>query len=42
MAALAEAERELEALGRKVMQETYFAVPNEQLPLQPGEALTLT
>jgi hypothetical protein len=42
VAALVDAERELEALGRKLMQETYFAVPNEQLPLEPDEALTIT
>ena len=31
--ALREAERELEALGRTLMQQTYFAVPKEQLSL---------
>jgi hypothetical protein len=31
--ALEEAERELEALGRTLMQRTYFAVPKEQLTL---------
>ena len=31
--ALEQAERELEALGRKLMQRTYFAVPDGQLPL---------
>lgn len=41
IAALEEAERELEALGRKLMQQTYFAVPKEQLSLEP-EALTLS
>jgi len=32
--ALEEAERELEALGRKLMQRTYFAVPDNQLTLK--------
>ncbi len=41
IAALEEAERELEALGRKLMQQTYFAVPKEQLSLEP-DALTLS
>jgi hypothetical protein len=31
--ALEEAERELEAIGRTLMQRTYFAVPKEQLTL---------
>ena len=31
--ALEEAERELEAVGRTLMQRTYFAVPAEQLSL---------
>jgi len=31
--ALEEVERELEALGRTLMQRTYFAVPKEQLTL---------
>jgi ACT domain-containing protein len=31
--ALEEAERELEVLGRTLMQRTYFAVPKEQLTL---------
>ncbi|MGH2996348.1 MAG: hypothetical protein ACRDON_00320 [Gaiellaceae bacterium] len=31
--ALEEAERELERLGRTLMQRTYFAVPKEQLTL---------
>jgi hypothetical protein len=31
--ALEEAERELEALGRTLMQRTYFAIPKEQLTL---------
>lgn len=31
--ALEDAERELEALGRLLMQKTYFAVPDAQLPL---------
>ena len=42
VAALEEAERELEALGRKLMQQTYFAVPKEQLSLEPQEELTLS
>ena len=33
--ALEETERELEALGRKLMQRTYFAVPDDQLTLKP-------
>ena len=32
--ALEQAERELEALGRKLMQRTYFAVPDGQLTLK--------
>jgi hypothetical protein len=32
--ALREAERELEALGRRLMQRTYFAVPDSQLTLK--------
>jgi hypothetical protein len=31
--ALEEAERELESLGRTLMQRTYFAVPKQQLTL---------
>ena len=42
IAALEEAERELEALGDKLMQQTYFAVPKEQLSLEPQEELTLS
>jgi hypothetical protein len=42
LAALEEAERELEALGRRLMQQTYFAVPREQLTLDPAEELTLS
>ena len=42
VAALADAERELEALGRHLMQKTYFAVPKEQLSLEPTEELTLS
>jgi hypothetical protein len=42
VAALEQAERELEALGRKLMQETYFAVPNDQLSFEPDDALTLS
>jgi hypothetical protein len=40
--ALEKAERELEAVGRHLMQETYFAVPKEQLSLEPVEELTLS
>lgn len=40
--ALEDAERELEALGRHLMQKTYFAVPKEQLSLEPTEELTLS
>ena len=32
--ALQQAERELEAVGRKLMQRTYFAVPDSQLTLK--------
>lgn len=32
------AERELEAIGRKLMQQTYFAVPKDQLELAPDDA----
>ena len=41
--ALEKAERELEVLGRHLMQETYFAVPKEQLSLEePVEELALS
>lgn len=40
--ALQEAERALEALGRRLMQQTYFAVQDGQLPLEPKEELTLS
>jgi len=40
--ALGEAERELEVLGRILMQKTYFAVPKQQLTLEPVEELTLS
>jgi hypothetical protein len=40
--ALQEAERELERLGRRLMQETYFAVPDDQLSLEPVQELTLS
>lgn len=33
--ALRQAERELEELGRTLMQRTYFAVPDSQLTLKP-------
>ena len=45
VAALESAERELEALGRRLMQQTYFAVPKDQLelePTEPVEELTLS
>jgi hypothetical protein len=42
VAALEAAERELEALGRRLMQQTYFAVPKDQLELEPVEELTLS
>jgi hypothetical protein len=34
--ALRQAERDLEELGRVLMQQTYFAVPDDQLLLVPG------
>jgi hypothetical protein len=40
--ALEEAERKLEAVGRHLMQQTYFAVSKEQLSLEPTEELTLS
>ena len=41
--ALEEAERELDEVGRRLMQQTYFAVPKEQLSLEePVEELTLS
>jgi hypothetical protein len=41
--ALEEAERELEAIGRRLMQQTYFATPKEQLTIEaPAEELTLS
>ena len=42
VAALEEAERELELLGRRLMHQTYFAVPEEQLSIEPVEELTLS
>jgi hypothetical protein len=41
VAALKQAERELEELGRSLMQQTYFAVPNDQLSIEPDKALIL-
>jgi len=41
VAALKQTERELEELGRRLMQQTYFAVPNDQLSIDPNEALIL-
>ena len=40
--ALEAAERELEKVGRHLMQQTYFAVPKGQLTLEPAEELTLS
>jgi septation ring formation regulator EzrA len=41
--ALEEADRELEAVSRRLMQQTYWAVPKEQLSLEePAEELTLS
>ena len=40
--ALEVAERDLEAVGRRLMQQTYFAVPKEQLELVPDDAKELT
>ena len=43
VAALEDTERELEALGRRLMQNTYFAVEREQLSLDPtAEHLTVS
>ena len=44
MTALETAERELEAVARRLMQQTYFAVPKDQLELEsePVEELTLS
>jgi hypothetical protein len=39
--ALRQAERELEELGRFLMQQTYFAVPNDPLTIEPGKELIL-
>lgn len=42
VAALEEAERALEALGRELFQATYFAVPDEQLAIDtPAGELTV-
>ena len=40
--AIEAAERDLEALGRRLMQQTYFAVPKEQLELAPEDVEELT
>lgn len=37
VAALREAERQLEELGRSLTQQTYFAVPNDQLSITPSD-----
>jgi hypothetical protein len=43
VAALEDAERELEVLGRRLMQNTYFAVEREQLSFEAaGEQLTVS
>jgi hypothetical protein len=41
VAALRQVEQELEELGRCLMQQTYFAVPNDQLSIEPDKELTL-
>jgi len=41
VAALRQTEQQLEELGRRLMQQTYFAVPNDQLSIDPNKALTL-
>lgn len=41
VAAVGEAERSLEELGRRLFQETYFAIPSEQLAIDtPVDELT--
>ncbi len=41
--AVEEAERKLEEIGRRLMQQTYFALPKEQLSLEePVEELTVS
>lgn len=42
VSALDDAERDLEELGRRLMQQTYFGVPKEQLSLSRVEELTLS
>jgi len=42
VAAVEVAEKDLEALGRRLMQQTYFAVPKEQLELAPEDVGELT
>lgn len=37
VAAVETAEKDLEAVGRRLMQQTYFAVPKEQLELAPED-----
>ncbi len=39
--ALRQTEQELEELGRRLMQQTYFAVPEDQLSFEADKALTL-
>lgn len=42
VAAVETAEKDLEAVGRRLMQQTYFAVPKEQLELVPEDVEELT
>ena len=42
VAAVEAAEKDLEAVGRRLMQQTYFAVPKEQLELAPEDVEELT
>jgi hypothetical protein len=41
VAALRQVEQELEELGRRLMQQTYFAVPDDQLSIEPDKQLIL-
>lgn len=42
ISAIETAEKDLEALGRRLMQQTYFAVPKDQLELAPEDVEELT
>ena len=42
VAAVEAAEKDLELVGRRLMQQTYFAVPKEQLELAPEDVEELT